>query len=290
VVARSLVLGVLGLAGCLPRASGYRCEAAADCVSAGVAGRCEPGGYCSFPDPSCADGWRFGDYAGGFSDRCVGEAGDAGLSDAPAGFHRVGGMVSGLTVPSPSPLVLRNNASDDLAISSNGAFTFPTPLAEGASYAVSVASQPADKACSVIDAAGVIGLTDVTSVGVQCSSGAGRTIACPPSSTLVCAGTQNCCTDSSAATGVCQDPAATCGMNGEGKILQCDDAADCGGTAMCCAEYKTGNFKGTSCVSSCSGTETETWCDPAVASSCPLGTTCTPNTSKVGSGLFATCR
>ena len=46
---------------------------------------------------------------------------------------------SGLT---GSGLVLQNNGGDDLAISANGSFIFTTPITNGASYAVTVKSQP----------------------------------------------------------------------------------------------------------------------------------------------------
>ena len=51
----------------------------------------------------------------------------------------VGGTVSGLL---GHGLVLRNNGGNDLTIGANGAFTFATPLATGAAYAVTVLTQP----------------------------------------------------------------------------------------------------------------------------------------------------
>src|SRR5207249_4683545 len=51
----------------------------------------------------------------------------------------VGGTVSGLT---GTGLVLRNNGGNDRAISGNGAFTFSTPILSGATYAVTVFTQP----------------------------------------------------------------------------------------------------------------------------------------------------
>jgi hypothetical protein len=53
----------------------------------------------------------------------------------------VGGNVTELA---GSGLVLQNNAGDDLAIGSNGSFTFDTALADGSGYSVSVKTQPAN--------------------------------------------------------------------------------------------------------------------------------------------------
>jgi hypothetical protein len=82
---------------------------------------------------------------------------------------RVGGQVSGLQ---GSGLVLQNNGGDDLAIASNGGFTFGTRLSPGASYNVSVARQPADPAqtCSVQNGSGAIGQADVNNVAVTCTT------------------------------------------------------------------------------------------------------------------------
>jgi hypothetical protein len=75
------------LSGCV-RSGAFLCGGDEACVIDGVAGRCEPVGYCSFPDPFCADGRRFGDHAGVHSNECVsvGGGGDGGIdSDSAAG-------------------------------------------------------------------------------------------------------------------------------------------------------------------------------------------------------------
>jgi len=51
----------------------------------------------------------------------------------------IGGTVVGLT---GTGLVLQDNAGDNLTVSASGAFAFPTPLADGAPYSVSVLTQP----------------------------------------------------------------------------------------------------------------------------------------------------
>lgn len=83
--------------------------------------------------------------------------------------HTVGGNVTGLA---GSGLVLRNNGTSDLAIAANGTFTFGTALASGATYAVTVASQPTSPAqiCTVANGAGTMGNADVTTVSVACAT------------------------------------------------------------------------------------------------------------------------
>jgi environmental stress-induced protein Ves len=83
----------------------------------------------------------------------------------------VGGAVTGLV---GSGLVLRNNGVEDLPITADGEFIFPTTVATGAAYSVIVAMQPANptQTCSVEDGDGVMGASDVTSVRVICSTSA----------------------------------------------------------------------------------------------------------------------
>jgi Kelch motif/Galactose oxidase, central domain len=59
----------------------------------------------------------------------------------PAIFHTIGGTVVGL-VGTNSGMVLQNNLGDNLSISSNGTFTFNTPIADGSTYDVSVLVGP----------------------------------------------------------------------------------------------------------------------------------------------------
>ena len=54
--------------------------------------------------------------------------------------YTIGGTVAGLGTG--SSVVLQNNAGDNIPVSANGAFTFTTPLANGAAYAVTVLTQP----------------------------------------------------------------------------------------------------------------------------------------------------
>lgn len=79
----------------------------------------------------------------------------------------VGGSVSGLA---GGTLVLRNNGEDDLAVVADGPFTFAAPVASGASFAVTVAQQPAtpSQTCAVAGGTGTVVAGPVTSVAVTC--------------------------------------------------------------------------------------------------------------------------
>jgi len=111
-------------------------------------------------------------------------AGTPAPAPAPQSYT-VGGGVSGLGA---SGLVLANGA-DSIAVASGAtAFTLPTSVAQGATYAVAVATQPAGEHCSVGNATGTIAGANVTNVAVTCATlahGLGGTISGLPSAGLV---------------------------------------------------------------------------------------------------------
>ncbi|HEY6924377.1 MAG TPA: kelch repeat-containing protein [Steroidobacteraceae bacterium] len=79
----------------------------------------------------------------------------------------VGGSVSGLTA---SGLVLANG-TDTVTVPANAtAFTFPTSVAFGSSYAVTVSAQPTGLTCSVSSGTGHVPAGNVTTVQVACSN------------------------------------------------------------------------------------------------------------------------
>lgn len=86
---------------------------------------------------------------------------------------RVSGTVSGLT---GSGLVLQNNAGDDVSVSANGSFAFPTPVAGGAGYAVTVKSQPVAprQQCTINGASGTAAGVGIGNVAVSCTLLASR--------------------------------------------------------------------------------------------------------------------
>jgi hypothetical protein len=95
---------------------------------------------------------------------------DGAKPDTGATSYSIGGAVSGLM---GSGLVLRDNGADDLAVAADGPFTFATKLANGASYQVTVATQPSNPSqfCAVASASGTVKGADVTNVTVTCTSG-----------------------------------------------------------------------------------------------------------------------
>lgn len=84
---------------------------------------------------------------------------------------QIGGSVTGLE---GDGLVLRLNDAEDLAIRSNGSFQFNATLESGSAYRVAIASQPANptQVCSLSNASGAVGGSDVSNVRVACASGA----------------------------------------------------------------------------------------------------------------------
>jgi hypothetical protein len=83
--------------------------------------------------------------------------------------YTIGGTITGLS----GTIVLQDNDGDDLSITSDGVFTFASPVVSGGAYVVSVLTQPASpvvQTCSVTMATGTVASANVTSVVVSCSS------------------------------------------------------------------------------------------------------------------------
>ena len=84
--------------------------------------------------------------------------------------YTIGGTLSGLT---GSGLVLQNNAGNDLTIAANSSsFVFSTPIASGATYAVTVKTQPTSptQTCALTAASGTVGSANVTNVALTCTT------------------------------------------------------------------------------------------------------------------------
>jgi trimeric autotransporter adhesin len=102
-------------------------------------------------------------------------SGSAAKSDAPV-VRDTGPppkiTISGTVVGLASKVILRNNDTDDLMVTSAGNFAFATTLLTGEAYAVTVSSQPLgpSQECSVFNATGVAGTTDVKNVVVVCQT------------------------------------------------------------------------------------------------------------------------
>ncbi len=85
----------------------------------------------------------------------------------------IGGTIDGLS----GTALLQNNGEDDLSIDQDGSFTFPTRLADGSDYDVTV-SAPAGQTCSVSNGTGSVSGADVSNVVIHCGPLATAT---PPS-------------------------------------------------------------------------------------------------------------
>jgi hypothetical protein len=81
--------------------------------------------------------------------------------------YSVGGTVSGLT----GSMLLKNNGSSDITVTTNGTFIFASYYGSGSAYNVTVARQPAGQTCSVSNGRGTVSgyVNDVT---VVCSTNA----------------------------------------------------------------------------------------------------------------------
>jgi large repetitive protein len=101
------------------------------------------------------------------------------LLAACGGIAETYGFVSGTLSGLPAGLqaTLQNNGGDDVVITANGPFTFPTKLPSLGAWSITVASQPTNQFCTVTRPTGVIP-TD----GLQANV---TTIACAPNSLAV---------------------------------------------------------------------------------------------------------
>ncbi len=82
--------------------------------------------------------------------------------------YSVGGAITGLV---GSGLVLQNGAGNDLPLASS-ATSYAFSVASGASYAITVKTQPTDpsQTCAVANGSGTVGSADVTGVDVVCTT------------------------------------------------------------------------------------------------------------------------
>src|SRR6202041_2920610 len=95
----------------------------------------------------------------------------ASATYAHASNFTVGGTISGLS--SGASVTLLDNGGDAYKATANGKFTFTTSLATGATYSVTVGTQPTGETCTVTLGSGTVGSANVTNVAVACSSGTG---------------------------------------------------------------------------------------------------------------------
>ena len=83
--------------------------------------------------------------------------------------YTIGGTASGLV---GKGLVLQDNAGDNLSVTANGAFSFATPIASDATYAVTILTQPTtpSQTCVLASASGTVAAANVTTVTVTCTT------------------------------------------------------------------------------------------------------------------------
>ncbi len=83
----------------------------------------------------------------------------------PQPTYSIGGSVSGLA--DGTPITLLDNGSDALMVKASGPFTFATPIAFNASYAVTLGTQPLWHFCAVGNGSGTA-TANVTNVAIAC--------------------------------------------------------------------------------------------------------------------------
>jgi hypothetical protein len=81
--------------------------------------------------------------------------------------YTVAGTVAGLGTG--TSVVLGNVNGDQISVSSNGAFAFPSDLSNGAAYSGTVVTAPAGETCLTSNEAGTISNMNVTNVEVVCA-------------------------------------------------------------------------------------------------------------------------
>jgi hypothetical protein len=99
---------------------------------------------------------------------------DPQWTNYPSRFYRaalaftVGGTLTGL--PAGDTVTLQDNGSDNLTLSTNGTFTFPTALPNGYAYSVTVGGTEGNTEApfTPMNGSGTISGANVTNVAVQC--------------------------------------------------------------------------------------------------------------------------
>lgn len=96
----------------------------------------------------------------------------AGCGGSSSSDATISGTVSGLAAN--ASVVLTNNGTESITVSSNGSFSFAHSVASQASYSVQVTTQPAGQSCSVSYGSGVVDYSgdSIKNVTVVCSNDA----------------------------------------------------------------------------------------------------------------------
>lgn len=99
---------------------------------------------------------------------CGGGSGGGSSGPPAVSTYSVGVSISGLGVA--TGLALANGGETQVVPANAISFVFSTKLAPGASYGVSVASQPAGLNCTVVGGAGTVATSNVDTVSVKCEA------------------------------------------------------------------------------------------------------------------------
>ena len=94
------------------------------------------------------------------------------LAGCGGGGSSIGGTLNGLATG--ATIILQNNGSESLTLTSNGTFEFDTVVADGEDYDVTVLTQPAGQTCTVANGSGTIDVfgSNVEDVEVNCQNSA----------------------------------------------------------------------------------------------------------------------
>jgi hypothetical protein len=95
-------------------------------------------------------------------------SGNGSSASTGAAAYSVSVNVSGLG--SNKQVALTLNGGSALAVSSNGVVTFPGTLAANTSYTVAITSESTGSVCSLSNATGVVGSSNVSNVGLACAT------------------------------------------------------------------------------------------------------------------------
>lgn len=96
-----------------------------------------------------------------------GSGSDSGRDQTPS--FSIGGTVTGLN----GTVVVQNNGGDDLTLTADGNFTFPTALPDGSAYALTVLanpSSPVHQTCTLSNDSGTTNGANVTNIAIVCST------------------------------------------------------------------------------------------------------------------------
>lgn len=98
---------------------------------------------------------------------CSSGSGGNGNNNQPGSFF-IGGTVTGLN--SNTSVILKDNGTDLLTVSSNGKFQFSGSIPQDESYVVTIATPPTGEICTVVNGSGTNIVANITNIQVICST------------------------------------------------------------------------------------------------------------------------